>query len=135
MERRYDHRSTTDLLDLQEDLRCLSLEQQAVAGLASAQLGLAPAPWWLRAVLAAIWWRHGAGQGTVAYAAVLAMRAPNVVRAQWRRVTRHMLAGRNLDDPTSAGGWNRRDLVRFLDILRAVGWQPPAIEDETAADA
>lgn len=134
MERRYNHRSTADLLDLQEDLRSLSLEQQAMAGLASAELGLAPAPWWLKAILVVLSWRHGAGRGIVAYATVLAKQTPNIVRVQWGRVTRHMLAGRNLDDPTSAGGWNRRDLTLFLGILRAVGWQPPVIKDETTVD-
>lgn len=80
--------------------------------------------------------KHGDVEGMTLYTATLARKAPDLVADLWKQTLAHMVSGKDAEDRTSAGGWNKRELDSFLNILQVVGWQRPIlpeVEEEPAA--
>jgi hypothetical protein len=40
-----------------------------------------------------------------------------------------MISGKDVFDQTSAGGWNKKELEKFLDNMASLGWTRPQIQE------
>jgi len=121
----WDHRSKQDLRGLETALGTLSAQQKSLAILFALRAGLMQAKWPIKAALKFIWLIHGPVQGTARAATGMVSGFPKMVDELWTDLMRQMIDGRNLDDRTSAGAWNRRELQQFLFIVDQLGWRAP----------
>jgi hypothetical protein len=122
--REYNHRDPQDLAVLSAELSALTREQKATIWTVAVRTGLFKPLWPIRWAVALNCRIHGVEKG-LARTIKVCLGLSGVWEKEWDLLVKFLVSGKNADDPTSAGGFNRRDLNNFLKIAVAAGWKPP----------
>ncbi len=123
--RYYNHRDRNDLESLRTDLSLLTPAQKAAIWITLVRTGLFKPLWPIRLGVWISRKAHGDEASMPRLINGLLRLPPSVLEKEWETLLAHLTGGKNAEDPTSAGGFNRRGLNDLLKIAQATGWQPP----------
>ncbi|MDW7555405.1 hypothetical protein D9623_33745 (plasmid) [Azospirillum brasilense] len=80
--------------------------------------GLMVMPFWVRISLALAIWRHGRLLAYFAFFSRMDKAKPGAADDAWDQIIRHMLDGKDTEQPGSVGGFCQRELDMFVGYLR-----------------
>jgi hypothetical protein len=120
----YNHRNPDDLLALRTSLGTLTQTQKSLLWLSVVRMGLFKPLWPIRVSVWLVCTAVGGARGLGRLTSTLQRLPAGLLDAEWNLFLNFLVNGRNSEDPTAAGGMNRRDLQEFLHLARLVGWHP-----------
>lgn len=125
---RYDYTSKEDMLALATVVRNVPNNKLSSFIANVLDLDLMRVPWWLDKLVRLQCWLRG--RSLVDAWFLVLERTPSVAEDIRQGTIRHILEGKDLDDPRSAGGLNASEVDTLVAILILHGLLPPLTEAE-----
>ena len=110
--------SRADLKRLAEAVADIPVRQKIAVAARCFADGLMVMPLWVRFGLALAIWRHGRLLAYFAFFSRMEKAKPGAADDAWEQIIRHMLGGKDAEQPGSVGGFCQRELDMFVGYLR-----------------
>ncbi|MFC5353526.1 hypothetical protein [Azospirillum himalayense] len=114
----FSAKSRDDLEMLAEAASCMPPRQRVAVAARCFADGLMVMPLWVRIGLAVAIWRHGRLLAYFAFFSRMDKAKPGAADDAWDQIIRHMLDGKDTEQPGSVGGFCQRELDMFVGYLR-----------------